>query len=188
MIRDTIIDYLKRVDRQGIDELINHLDEINFFTAPASSRHHLCHEGGLAEHSLNVYQLMCRIAGNIPNDLSWESLIITGLLHDVGKANFYNKPLYVPNLLKNGQPSATKPYEHNKERLIQNHSVASVVIISQFIPLTEEEAFAIIYHNGMYDSLGREVSGKETQLQQLLHFADMWCSRFTEGSETTPCI
>ncbi len=182
-MRDTIIDYLNRVDRPGMNHLINHLDEIDFFTAPASSQYHLAKEGGLAEHSLNVFKLMRIIADHIEPELSWDSLIITGLLHDVGKAAFYNKPLYVPNLLKSGQPSPTKPYAHNKDRLINNHAVASLIIITRYIELTEEESFAILYHNGLYDGIGREINSKERPLQQLLHFADMWCSRFLEARE-----
>jgi hypothetical protein len=47
--------------------------------------------------------------------------------------------------------------------------------------LTEEEEFGILYHNGMYTALGRDISGKERPLQQVLHFSDMYCSRFVES-------
>jgi 23S rRNA maturation-related 3'-5' exoribonuclease YhaM len=57
------------------------------------------------------------------------------------------------------------------------------MIASKFIELTEEEEFAILYHNGMYVSSGRDIQGKERPLQQLLHFSDMWCSRFVEKGE-----
>ena len=52
------------------------------------------------------------------------------------------------------------------------------------IELTEEEEFAILYHNGLYSELKYSYSGKETPLSMVLHFADLWASRVTEkGAE-----
>lgn len=41
-------------DREGNKELLDRLKHSGFFTAPASARHHLAHEGGLCEHTVNV--------------------------------------------------------------------------------------------------------------------------------------
>jgi hypothetical protein len=49
-----------------------------------------------------------------------------------------------------------------------------------FIDLTEEEQHAILFHNGLYTPLGRELTGNETPLSMLVHFSDMWASRVVE--------
>jgi 23S rRNA maturation-related 3'-5' exoribonuclease YhaM len=180
--QDKIIALLKSTNRNGIDRLIQHMEETDFFTAPCSSAYHLSKEGGLAEHSLNVYETMLDIWGNtsIGISISDDNIVIAGLLHDLGKSSYRDKPNYVPNILKGGEISKSKPYETNKDRLYISHEIVSIVIASRYIDLTEEEEFAIMYHNGLYVASGRDIQGKERPLQQLLHFADMWCSRFTE--------
>jgi 23S rRNA maturation-related 3'-5' exoribonuclease YhaM len=190
-MKNKILELLRSTERPGIENLINYMvNESDFFTAPCSTQYHLCKEGGLAEHSLNVWESMVILSqyksiwDNIKGKSSEEkenSLVITGLLHDIGKSTYRGQPNYTPNILKStGKLSESKPYETNKERLYIPHEIVSLQIISKYIELTEEEEFAILYHNGMYVSSGRDISGKERPLQLLLHFADMWCSRFVE--------
>jgi 23S rRNA maturation-related 3'-5' exoribonuclease YhaM len=180
--KNEIIKLLQSTNRNGIDSLINHMEESGFFTAPCSSGYHLCKEGGLAEHSLNVCQMMLETWGGMSgvSEISRSEIIISGLLHDLGKSSYRGKPNYVPNILKGGEVSKSKPYETNKDRLYISHEILSIVIASKYIELTDEEEFAIMYHNGLYVASGRDVQGKERPLQQLLHFSDMWCSRFVE--------
>lgn len=185
-MKNKIIELLRSTERTGIENLINHMDEIGFFTAPCSTQYHLCKEGGLAEHSLNVYEFMLKIGGPITTGdrgigIRYDSKTITGLLHDIGKAAYRDKPNYIPNILKTTKKqSEDKPYKSNDERLYIPHEIVSLQIINKYIELTEEEEFAILYHNGMYVSSGRDISGKERPLQLLLHFADLWVSRFVE--------
>jgi 23S rRNA maturation-related 3'-5' exoribonuclease YhaM len=184
-----IIELLRSTERPGIENLIQYMEESDFFTAPCSTQYHLCKEGGLAEHGLNVYLTMDAMgqgladsAKQTPTDEPFEvnSQKIVALLHDIGKSTYRGKPNYIPNILKSGEVSKAKPYESNSDRLYIPHEIVSLQIISKYIELTEEEEFAILYHNGMYVSSGRDISGKERPLQLLLHFADMWCSRFVE--------
>jgi 23S rRNA maturation-related 3'-5' exoribonuclease YhaM len=183
-MKQKIIELLRSTQRPGIENLINHMEEIGFFTAPCSTQYHLCKEGGLAEHSLNVYLYMKNTAAGIgyydPLTDSSDSIIITSLLHDLGKAGQYGKPNYVPNYLKGGKVSEAKPYETNKDLLAVPHEIRSIHIASQFIELTEQESFAILFHNGLYGDLKYAYTGKETPLSMLLHFSDMWCSRVVE--------
>ena len=67
------------------------------------------------------------------------------------------------------------------ELLQVDHPIRSVVEATLFIELTEEEQFAILYHDGLYGSLAYEIKGRERPLQTLLHFADYWSSQFDEG-------
>lgn len=189
-MKEKIIELLRSTQRPGIENLIQHMEEIGFFTAPCSTQYHLCKEGGLAEHSLNVCNLMQRMYYNhdeygilqdeFSRHMELESIIIVSLLHDIGKASYRGKPNYTANILKSGKVSDSKPYETNKDRLYMPHEIVSLQIISRYIELTEEEEFAILYHNGMYVPSGRDINGKERPLQLLLHMADLWCSRFVE--------
>ncbi len=188
--KEKFIALLKKTKRYGIDYLIEWLEINEFFTAPCSTQHHLCREGGLLEHSLNVYECMNSLAncllGREQTDDIANSIIICSLLHDVGKVGQFGKPYYVENYLsktdKEGNPirSTSKPYITNAELLNVPHEIRSLLIIDRHIDLTEKEQFAILYHNGMYSDLKYQLNGKETPLYLLLHTADMWCSRVTE--------
>jgi 23S rRNA maturation-related 3'-5' exoribonuclease YhaM len=192
-MKQQIIELLRSTERPGIENLINHMEEIGFFTAPCSTQYHLCKEGGLAEHSLNVYLYMKNTAAGIgyydPLTDSSDSIIITSLLHDLGKAGQYGKPNYIPNMIQDKKNkgeyvrSEAKPYETNKDLLAVPHEIRSIHIASQFIELTEQESFAILFHNNQYTPLGRECNGKETPLMLLLYFADLWCSRVIENKD-----
>ena len=184
--------------RAGMDKLIDWMENNGFFTSPCSGGNHLAKEGGLAEHSLNVFRLMnadavCKMKVE-DYESNKSSIIITSLLHDLGKCGDYGKPGYVPNMIKDGRPtkaepeqkykqSETKPFEVNKELIPVDHEIRSVKIASKFIDLTEEEELAILWHNGLYGNFKYQIQGKETSLYLLLHFADMWASHVLEKSE-----
>ena len=96
------------------------------------------------------------------------------------KMGQFEKQLYTPKLLKDGSVGKV-PYEQNKDLLPVDHEIRSVAIASMFIDLTEEEQFAILYHNGLYGTVGRySLQSHETQLYLIVHTADLWCSRFLE--------
>ncbi|MGN2347259.1 HDIG domain-containing metalloprotein [Clostridium botulinum] len=177
----------------GFNGFIGELEEGGFFTAPCSTQHHLCKEGGLLEHSLNVEKEAVRIAECL-NYENIASVSIVALLHDVGKMGQFRKANYVPNYVKDGRPtkaepmqkykiSENKPYATNEKLLYVPHEIRSIQIASQYLDLTEEENFAILQHNGMYGDLKYSLNGKETPLQMIIHFADMWCSRVVEKGD-----
>jgi 23S rRNA maturation-related 3'-5' exoribonuclease YhaM len=172
--------FIKQINREGIEAFINHLGYCGYFTAPCSSQYHGCHEGGLLKHSVIVTGIMLDLREVIAPEIPVESCIIAGMFHDIGKAGYYGKQNYVPNTLKGGKVSDSKPFKSNDDRLNIPHQVASLHIVSKFIPLTEEESFAILFHNGLYTPDGKAIQGNETPLMLLLHFADMWSSRFVE--------
>lgn len=188
-MREKIKRLLLSTKREGIVSLLTWMELNGFYEAPCSTQHHLCKEGGLAEHSINVFEKMDDLAICLDeknhHDLI-NSIIICSLLHDIGKCGRYDKPYYVENYLskkdKDGNPirSEAKPYVTNPELLNVPHEIRSVSIIEKFIDLTEDEYYAILYHNGLYGDLKYQISGKETKLYMLLHFADMWASRVVE--------
>lgn len=190
--RVEIQELLLNTEREGMINLINYMKENGFFTAPCSGQYHLSKEGGLAEHSLNVFVLaydLCYNTSNIQDaSILPDSIVIASLLHDLGKMGQFGKPSYVPNMITDRKTkelvqSEKKPYETNKELLYIPHEIRSIQIASQFIELTEEENFAILHHNGLYGDLKYQLNGKERPLQMLLHFADLWASRVTEKVE-----
>jgi 23S rRNA maturation-related 3'-5' exoribonuclease YhaM len=191
-VKEEITALLMKTGREGMEDLIGVMEDKGFFEAPASSGggRHNAEPGGLAAHSLNVQHMseklsVALIGGkNITQEFR-DSLVIVSLLHDLGKCGDYGKKLYVPNILKSGKQSEAKPYERNKDLMPTPHAHMSVDIANRWIDLTEDEAFAIRYHDGLYDKETGGmyiIPGHETKLYMLLHWADMWASRVIEGS------
>jgi 23S rRNA maturation-related 3'-5' exoribonuclease YhaM len=175
-----ITNELLSTEAVGINELLECMEKIGYFTAPCSGGNHLAKEGGLAEHSWNVLQAMFSLADALDVAIPSRSIILTALLHDLGKCGDHGKPNYTPNILKSGEQSTKKPYETNKELLYIPHEVRSIKIASEYITLTEDEEWAILMHNGLYGDFKYSIQGKETPLYLLLHTADMWASRVLE--------
>jgi len=65
--------------------------ETTWLVAPASTRFHLPHPGGLVEHSANVVRTLLRLRSLLAPDISEESCVIVGLYHDVGKVGIDRK-------------------------------------------------------------------------------------------------
>ena len=89
--KEKIEGILKQTGRKGIDALLIFLDKTDFYTAPASARYHLSEQGGLAYHSLTVYnELMNFFSKGLFNAIDgWRSVAIVSLLHDSCKIDMY---------------------------------------------------------------------------------------------------
>lgn len=176
------------INRPGKYELYKYMEDNGFFTAPASSAgsKHGAVEGGLLNHSITVTETMLKLRDTLAPGISRESCILVGLTHDIGKAAYYSKDLYVPNMIqgkKKGEgliQSAAKPYEHNKERIEISHELSSLHIVGKLVPLLEEEVQAILFHNGQYVPSGRDVKNNENPLTLMLHWADYWSAFVVE--------
>ena len=175
----TIFD--EQIHRQGAADLKNYLLRSDFFTAPASTRYHCAYEGGLCEHSINVYR---RLLANVKmqfgeeweSKVSHESVAVCGLMHDLCKIDFYK--LDYRNVKENGEWQR-KPYFTREEALPFGHGEKSVYIAGSFIKLTREEAMAINWHMGGFDTRvrGGDYSVSDAYrmfpLAVLLHAADL---------------
>ena len=180
---------LKMTDREGIKDLLEWMEESGFYDAPCSTKYHLSTPGGLAEHSLNVFTTALDLVQALKKKekVTFEylnSVCICSLLHDIGKVGQFEKSYYrtVPEMHKGESFAGRFSYEINKDLLPVPHEIRSIAILSRFIELTEEEQFAILYHNGLYGEL-KSFKGKETPLYMIIHFADMWASRVIEKEE-----
>lgn len=154
-------------NRPGIDELIKNLEKMGFYTCPCSSQYHLAKQGGLVEHSLNVCDTALKCAEFLGAGVERNSVIIAALLHDIGKVGDHNKPAYIFT------GNVGKPYKSNADLKYIPHEVRSIVIANRYIQLTEDEQYAIYYHNGKYTNIG-ETLKQYNPLEMILHFADMY--------------
>ena len=180
--------FQEKITREGADKLLDFLVKSDFFTAPASTRYHGAHEGGLLEHSLNVYDCLVDIL-NRPRmkelygiEYSDESIAIAGLLHDICKVNFYKTSFR--NVKDENGKWVSAPYYTIEDNLPYGHGEKSVYIVSAYMRLTRDEAFAIRYHMGFSGTEEvRLVSDafEKFPLAFALHTADMEASLFMEG-------
>ncbi len=185
--------YKDKIKREGADKLLAYLcsDSSDFFTAPASTRYHGNYEGGLLEHSLNVYDCLCdimsrpRIKEQYGISYSDESIAIAALLHDVCKINFYN--VGFRNVKNEMGKWESVPYYTIEDSLPYGHGEKSVYIVSGYMRLTRDEAFAIRYHMGFSaDKENHGNVGKAMEMFPLAFFlncADSEAAYFVEGSE-----
>ena len=180
--------YNENIKRDGADNFLNYLLKTDFFTAPASTRFHGSHEGGLLEHSLNVYHCLKdylerdRTKQLYRMNYSEETIALCALLHDVCKVNFYKTDY---RNAKNERGEWEKvPYYTIDDTLPYGHGEKSVYIISGFMRLTREEAFAIRYHMGFSGVEDKNSIGKAFEMFPLafaLSVADMEASYYLES-------
>ncbi|MBO5009321.1 MAG: hydrolase [Clostridia bacterium] len=146
--------YNTNIKREGADKLLEYLlsPTSDFFTAPASARFHSSYEGGLCDHSINVYECLksyldsSRVKEGFGFEYSDESIAIVSLLHDLCKVNVYKKGFR--NVKdERGAWQRVDTFEYD-DKLPYGHGEKSVYIISGYMKLTREEAFAIRYHMG----------------------------------------
>ena len=144
--------YKNNIHREGADKLLEYLLSSDFFTAPASARFHSSYEGGLVEHSLNVYDCLVAYLANpyvreqLGMNYTDENIAIVALLHDLCKIDMYRKGFRNVKDDK-GVWQKVDSYEI-EDKLPYGHGEKSVYIISGFMRLGREEAFAIRYHMG----------------------------------------
>lgn len=152
--------------------------------APASTRFHLNVEHGLLIHSVGVTYNALKIKDLVAPDITEESVIVTALFHDMGKIGYSGKPYYLPNDNKWEVEKRGIIFKVNPEIATMNLAVRSLYLVSQHIPLTEEEAQAIVAHDGVYPVNGGvtnlECFNKECRLQMIVHFADKWTAAVEE--------
>lgn len=194
--RDKFIEIFKsKIKRDGADKLLEFIcsPSSDFFTAPASARYHSAYEGGLCEHSINVYECLVayldRDVAKTKYNLNYsdETIAIVALLHDLCKMNIY-KVSY--RNAKNEQGIWEKvPYYEFDDTLPYGHGEKSVYMITPFMKLSREEAFAIRYHMGfsnVENSMATNNVSKAFEMYPLafaLSTADMEATYYLENDK-----
>lgn len=146
------LNFMKLPDGTSVvsDDMMEYLMAYGFFTAPASTKYHGNYEGGLLEHSYMVTKFLLTLTQD--NHLIWHksrSPYIVGMFHDLCKIDQYRHP--ASDLVVDGMllPDPSK-WEYNPDTLLKGHGDKSVMLLSQFYTLTEEEIMCIRYHMGAF--------------------------------------
>lgn len=162
----------KCICRDGLNELLHTLERFDFYTAPASTRFHGSHEGGLVQHCVNVYDALVGLAGN---EYSAETIAVVALFHDICKMGYYT--VEYRNTKDDNGKWIKVPYYGVNDKLPFGHGEKSVFMIQDVMKLGLEEAMAIRWHMGgftdkeQYQTLSKAYN--EFPLAVYLHMADL---------------
>lgn len=196
------------IKRDGVSNLIKYLEDSDFYTAPASTRFHLSCEGGLAQHSLNVYNAMIAKLSNpvwsgILHKYGDDTIKIVSLLHDLCKINLYVKGYKNQKTYEKDKVMTAKKWEIKQDalgefiweqvetysvedKLPYGHGEKSALIASRLIPLSMDEIMAIRWHMGYSEPkenyLALNSAFEMCPLAIALHEADLEASNLYEGT------
>ena len=190
---------LDKVQRPGMDKLLEYIRSSDFYRAPASTKYHLACPGGLLQHSLNVLDALrgllswrsdgvweYRAAGKVVDTIPDDSVIMMALLHDICKTHFYGTST---RNVKNDTTGRWEkvPFYTVNDMMPLGHGPKSAMIIKQYTTLTTMEMYAIWHHMGMTVDYENDTAvGKSMEMYPAvlaLHTADMMASRFMEGEK-----
>ena len=149
---------LRSTGREGMEDLLKTIREIDFYYAPSSTKFHSNYQGGLLDHSLLVLSTamklrnsMIELKPELEGLLEENSVIISALLHDLCKACFY-VPTTKWKKNENEQWVSYTGYEV-KDVFPIGHGEKSVILLQYYgLHLTMEEMLAIRYHMGLWTS------------------------------------
>lgn len=155
--KETFIELLRSTNREGVEGMIEDLEKMGFFTAPASAGHHLNVEGGLVQHSLNtcraalmVWEGMKKLEPSLEGEVKRDSVIIASLLHDICKSD-----IYVRTVKKRKNPIGVwedvEGYKVTYKSFPMGHGEKSLVLaLYSGMELTDAEMLAIRWHMGAW--------------------------------------
>lgn len=162
------------ITRPGIDDLMDWLEQTDFYTAPASTRYHGAFNEGLLLHSLNVRSQLIKLCNWYECDATPETISIVSLFHDLCKVGCYKRDFR----WKKNEFSKWEQYEtwkFDEDFSFGGHGSKSVYLIQSFMKLTPEEASAINCHMGQWDATtysNPSAVFSKNKLAWLLHVAD----------------
>ena len=155
--KEEFIELLRSTNREGVEDLLVALEDMGFFTAPASANHHLNVEGGLVEHSLNtckaalmVWEGMIGLEPGLVKEVERESVIIASLLHDVCKSDIYFRTIKKRKTAL-GIWEDSEGYKVSYKNFPMGHGEKSVILLlCNGMALTDDEMLAIRWHMGAW--------------------------------------
>lgn len=155
--KEEFLELLRSTKRDGIEDVITDIEELGFFTAPASAGHHLNVEGGLVLHSINtckaalaIWEGMKPLEPSLATEVKRDSIIISSLLHDVCKSDIYKRSVKKrKNAL--GQWEDCEGYKVSYKDFPMGHGEKSVILLlCSGLDLSDEEMLAIRWHMGAW--------------------------------------
>lgn len=187
-IKEIFISIVKdTIKREGIEDVLSWMEETDFYTAPASTKFHNDHEGGLAEHSINVFFELKKLLDCYKLNYELESIALCGLFHDICKANCYKIEM---RNKKNEQNQWEKVpfYKFDEDFCFGGHGSKSVFLLQKFMKLSDAEATAINCHMGAFDRLSTDYSltnaFESYPIALFLYMADMTATTLIENKKT----
>jgi hypothetical protein len=193
--KQEFLELLRSTGRDGVEDVIDELENNGFFLAPASAGHHLNKEGGLVQHSLNtckaalvVWEGMKTLEPTLEREVKRDNVIIASLLHDVCKSDIYVR---TTKKRKNalGQWEDSEGYKVTYKNLPIGHGEKSVVmLLYSGLEITESEMLAIRWHMGAWDLnfnsfeqlRSYDTAGSLHPLVSIIHAADTLASKIME--------
>lgn len=172
--KEIFVTLAQRIEREGVDQLMKWLDSTDFYTAPASTRFHGSHEGGLVEHSIAVHGKLYGLTSLYNIQASDETIAIVALFHDLCKVGVYKTEMRWRKDANN-QWEQYPTYKRDEDFKFGGHGSKSMYIVQNFMKLTPEEAVAINCHMGQWDATTySDVSSayEDCPLAWALHVAD----------------
>lgn len=163
------------IHRDGIEALLDWLEQTDFYDAPASSMYHGSCKHGLVMHSLNVWVQLRTLNKAFNAGLSEESMAIVALFHDLCKVDFYTESTRNVKNERTGQWEKVPYYKRSEKFHFGGHGSKSLYLVMNFMNLTPDEAAAINCHMGPWDRQDYGKPGEvfeENKLAWLLHVAD----------------
>ncbi len=156
--KEEFLNLLRSTGREGMEGVIEELEKLGFYEAPASTRFHLNVKGGLLVHSLNVCrvalelrEVMIRMDDSLRESLPKDSVIIAALLHDVCKADIY-KPVTKRQKNNFGVWVDVPGYEVDYSGFPLGHGEKSVIVLLQCgLLMSDDEIMAIRWHMNAWD-------------------------------------
>ncbi len=193
--KEEFLQLLRSTERPGVEDAIEYIDQLGFFTAPASAGHHLNTEGGLVEHSVNtckaalkVWEGIKEIEPTLEREVTRDSVIIAALLHDICKSDIYVRSV---KKRKNrlGQWEDSEGYKVSYKNFPMGHGEKSVVLaLCSGIELSDAEMLAIRWHMGAWginlnsfeDVRNYDTAHKLYPLVAIIHTADTLAAAIME--------
>lgn len=190
---------LRDTGRENMDYVLEDLDALGFFEAPASVKNHFNFPGGLVQHSLNVYDMAMKLREGVvalrPDTeakLSPDSIAVAALLHDACKADIYRK---VQRARKNeiGMYEKFDEYQVDYANFPVGHGEKSVIMLLRSgLDLEDEEIYAIRWHMGAWELAPQSYEQDRnyraaiaaSPLVALIHTADTLAAQILE----TDCV
>lgn len=196
-IKEEFVELLRSTGRDGVEDLLEGLEEMGFFTAPASANYHLNTEGGLVQHSLNtckaalmVWEGMKTLEPGLEREVGRDSVIISSLLHDVCKSDIYFRSVKKrKNVL--GQWEDSEGYKVSYKNFPMGHGEKSVILLlCNGLEMSDDEMLAIRWHMGAWginmnsfeDQRSFDTSQKLYPLVSIIQVADKLAANIMERS------
>lgn len=196
-VKKDFLEMLRSTGRDGVEDVIEELENVGFFEAPASAGHHLNVAGGLVEHSLNtaraalaIWEGMKTLEPTLDREVKRENVIIASLLHDVCKSDVYFRTVKKKkNVL--GQWEDSEGYKVSYKNLPIGHGEKSVIMLLCYgLEITEAEMLAIRWHMGPFglnfnsfeETRNYDTANKLHPLVSIVHAADCLAAHIMERS------